>query len=66
MAVGLMLALALQRATGGRFGVGEGLRDALALMPVIAAIVMAVGLLAAIGPARHGLPVQPTEALREE
>jgi ABC-type lipoprotein release transport system permease subunit len=27
---------------------------------------MAVGLLAALGPARKGLAIQPTEALREE
>lgn len=66
VAVGLVLALALQPATGGRFGGGEGLRDTLVLMSVVAAIVMAVGLLAALGPARRGLAVQPTEALREE
>jgi ABC-type antimicrobial peptide transport system permease subunit len=35
-------------------------------MPIVAAIVMAVGLLAALGPARRGLAVQPTEALRDE
>jgi hypothetical protein len=43
-----------------------GLYDAFVLMPVVAAIVLAVGLLAALGPARRGLAVQPTEALREE
>ena len=75
VAVGVMLALALQWATdGGAMGGGgmgnrsaaDGLHDALVLMPVVAAIVMAVGLLAALGPARRGLAVQPTEALREE
>jgi predicted permease len=71
VAVGLMLALALQLATGGRTmgnqsGGGDGLQDALILMPLVAAIVMTVGLLAALGPARRGLAVQPTEALREE
>jgi predicted permease len=70
VAVGLMLALALQWATGGmamgtRSGAGE-LQGALVMMPIVAAIVMAVGLLAALGPARRGLAVQPTEALREE
>jgi ABC-type lipoprotein release transport system permease subunit len=31
----------------------------------VAAIMMAVGLLAALGPARRGLSIDPTEALRE-
>ena len=35
-------------------------------MPIVAAIVMAVGLLAALGPARRGLAVEPTEAMRDE
>ncbi len=71
VAVGLILALALDRATGGMV-MGQasvdtvGLRGAVALIPIVAAIVMAVGLLAALGPARRGLAVQPTEALREE
>jgi hypothetical protein len=71
VAVGLILALALDRATGGML-MGRpsadtvGLRGAVALIPIVAAIVMAVGLLAAIGPARRGLAVQPVEALRDE
>ncbi|MGH7506799.1 MAG: FtsX-like permease family protein, partial [Longimicrobiales bacterium] len=36
------------------------------LLPAVAAFMMAVGLLAALGPARRGLAVQPTEVLREE
>ena len=36
------------------------------LFPIVAAVMFAVGILAAIGPARRGLAVQPTEALREE
>jgi len=35
-------------------------------LPPVAAIMFIVGLLAALGPARRGLAVQPTEALREE
>jgi putative ABC transport system permease protein len=71
VAVGLVLALALQWATGGRTmgnqsGVADGLLDAFILMPIVATIMMVVGLLAALGPARRGLAVQPTEALREE
>jgi ABC-type antimicrobial peptide transport system permease subunit len=71
VAVGLVLALALDQATGGMV-MGRpsadmvGLRGVVALVPIVGAIVMAVGLLAALGPARRGLAVQPTEALREE
>lgn len=71
VAVGLLLALALDRATGGMV-MGRpsadtvGLRGAVALIPIVGAIVMAVGLLAALGPARRGLAVQPMEALRDE
>jgi predicted permease len=36
------------------------------LLPSIALLMMAVGLLAALGPARRGLRIQPTEALRGE
>jgi hypothetical protein len=35
-------------------------------LPFVAALMIVVGLLAAIGPARRGLAVQPSEALREE
>ncbi|MGH7529841.1 MAG: ABC transporter permease [Gemmatimonadales bacterium] len=71
VAVGLILALALEWATGGTAmggasAAGAGLRGALVVMPIVAAIVMAVGLLAAIGPARRGLRIQPTEALKAE
>jgi ABC-type antimicrobial peptide transport system permease subunit len=71
VAVGLVLSLAFDRATGGMLmgapsSVTVGLRGAVVLMPIVAAIVMVVGLLAALGPARRGLAVQPTVALREE
>jgi ABC-type lipoprotein release transport system permease subunit len=36
------------------------------ILPGVVALMFTVGLLAAIGPARRGLAVQPTEALREE
>jgi predicted permease len=36
------------------------------ILPSVVGVMFAVGLLAAIGPARRGLAVQPTEALREE
>jgi predicted permease len=68
--VGLILALALERFTGGMVMGGPspdgvGLRGPIVLMPIVAAIAMVVGLLAALGPARRGLAVQPIEALRE-
>jgi ABC-type lipoprotein release transport system permease subunit len=36
------------------------------LLPGVSALMLTVGVLAALGPARRGLAVQPTEALREE
>jgi putative ABC transport system permease protein len=39
--------------------------DYAALLAPVAALMLAVGLLAAVGPARRGLRIQPTEALRE-
>jgi hypothetical protein len=46
---------------------GEVFRgQAAVVLPVVAACTMLVGLLAAAGPARRGLQIQPTEALREE
>jgi putative ABC transport system permease protein len=38
----------------------------LALLPAVAALMFIVGILAALGPARRGLAVQPIEALRDE
>jgi putative ABC transport system permease protein len=45
---------------------GGRLEDDWILLPAVAALMIIVGLLAAFGPARRGLAVQPTEALREE
>lgn len=70
VAVGLVVALALERVTDGMVlgssADGVGLRGAVVLMPIVATIVMTVGLLASLGPVRRGLAVQPTEALRDE
>lgn len=60
--VGLTAAVALDRASGGVLLDGAGLL----LVPGTAAFMLVVGLLAAAGPARRGLRVQPTEALRAE
>jgi cell division protein FtsX len=59
---GLVLAAVVDRAAGGGALEGKGV----ILLPAVAALMVAVGLLAALGPARRGLAVQPTEALREE
>ena len=60
--VGLCLALVVDRLSrGGRDG-----PEPRVLVPVMAALMVAVGLLAAAGPARRGLRVQPTEALRSD
>jgi predicted lysophospholipase L1 biosynthesis ABC-type transport system permease subunit len=45
---------------------GGLLEDEWILLPSVAALMVVIGLLAALGPARRGLAVQPTEALREE
>jgi hypothetical protein len=40
--------------------------NTLALVPSVVAVMVVVGLIAAVAPARRGLAVQPTEALRDE
>ena len=40
--------------------------QALVLLPAVVAVMSGVGLLAALGPARRGLAIHPTEALRDE
>ena len=60
--LGLAVAVALDQASGGVLLDGAGLL----LVPGTAAFMLVVGLLAAAGPARRGLRVQPTESLRIE
>lgn len=62
VAAGLVVAGLVDSATGGELLAG---RVSL-LLPAVAVFMMAVGLLAALGPARRGLRVEPTEALRSE
>jgi predicted permease len=59
---GLLLAEAIGRLLGVSLFRGEYAH----LPPTVALLVTAIGLLAAWGPARHGLSVPPTEALRGE
>ena len=61
-AVGLAIASAFEwLGPGGLIG-----PNAAIILPSVVALMATVGFLAAIGPARRGLAVQPTEALREE
>ena len=55
-------ALLLLRALHGE-GLAEGAEAV--VLPAVAALIVVVGALAALGPARQGLRVQPTEALRD-
>jgi predicted permease len=62
VAVGLAFADVADRLAGGEMLAG---RETL-LLPGVAALMVLVGVLAAWGPARRALDVQPTEALRAE
>ena len=62
VSIGLTGAVALDHASGGTMLDGMGML----LVPATAVFMLVVGLLAAAGPARSGLRVQPTEALRAE
>ena len=59
---GLVLAVAVSWAGGSCLLTGRGV----ALVALAVALMVTIGLLAALGPARRGLAVQPTEALKEE
>jgi ABC-type antimicrobial peptide transport system permease subunit len=62
VAVGLVVAATLDRLADGAFVGG----NTLALVPAVVAVMVVVGLAATAAPARRGLAVQPTEALRDE
>ena len=62
VAAGIALALVVDVASNGEM-LGSFGR---ALLPVTAVVMVIVGLFATIGPARRGLRIQPTEALRAE
>ena len=61
-ALGVVTATILELATEGGLMQGNGL----IVLPIVASIVTTIGLLAVLGPARRGLRVQPTDALREQ
>ncbi|HEX7242642.1 MAG TPA: FtsX-like permease family protein, partial [Longimicrobiaceae bacterium] len=62
LAVGATLTASLDRLSGGEIMRGQEH----VLVPIVAALVIAVGLLATAGPARQVLRVHPMEALRQE
>ena len=62
LVVGVAAAAGLELATGGGLMGGRGG----VLLPAFAAAMAVVGLLAALGPARRGLRIEPTEALRAD
>jgi ABC-type antimicrobial peptide transport system permease subunit len=60
--VGAALAIVFERGSGGVMMGG----NAAVVLPAVALVIMTVGFLAALGPARRSLRIEPTEALREE
>ena len=60
-ALGVALAVVLEKASGSNLMRG----NAAVVLPAVALFMMAVGFLAALGPARRSLRIEPTEALRE-
>ena len=61
-AVGMLGAIGLEQVLEGEMFQGRGA----VILPAVAFIMTSVGVLAALGPARQGLRIHPTEALREE
>ena len=61
-ALGAALGFALEKASGGTLMRG----NAAVVLPAVTLVMMAVGFLAALGPARRSLRIEPTEALREQ
>ena len=60
--LGMIAATGVEHLSGGEMLQGH----ALIILPLVALGMTVIGLLAAMGPARRGLQIQPTEALREE
>ena len=66
LGIGVVAGLALVIVADGLTGNNLMSRAGLLIIPVTASFMVVVGMLAAAGPARHGLRIQPTEALRAE
>jgi putative ABC transport system permease protein len=61
-AFGAALVVIFEKGSGGILMRG----NAAVVLPAVAIVIMAVGFLAALGPARRSLRIEPTEALREQ
>src|SRR5262245_52955799 len=61
-AFGAALVIMFEKGSGGVIMRG----NAAIVLPAVALVMMAVGFLAALGPARRSLRIEPTEALREQ
>lgn len=61
-AIGMVAAIVLDQASGGDLMEGRGIL----VLPLVAVVMTSIGLLSAWGPARRGLAIHPTEALRAE
>jgi ABC-type antimicrobial peptide transport system permease subunit len=61
-AAGLLGAIGLEQLLEGEMFQRQGA----VIVPVVVLLMTTVGVVAALGPARQGLSIQPTEALREE
>ncbi|MEX0742305.1 MAG: FtsX-like permease family protein, partial [Phycisphaeraceae bacterium] len=59
-ALGLVAAALIDRLAGGLIVGGDGM----IVLPAVAVLMVVIGLLGALGPARSGLRIQPTEALK--
>jgi putative ABC transport system permease protein len=60
--IGVAIVAPLEVESGGELTGGLGL----VMLPVVATFVLLIGVIAAVGPARRGLGIQPIEALREQ
>jgi hypothetical protein len=60
--LGTAFGVAFERASGGNFMRG----NAAVALPVVALLIMVVGFVSVLGPARRSLRIEPTEALREQ
>ena len=60
--LGAALGVAVEKASGGVIMRG----NMAVVLPAVALVMMVVGFLAALGPARRSLRIEPTEALREQ
>ena len=62
VAFGVLGAFGVEALLEGEMLQGKGT----VILPLVALVIGAVGILSVIGPAREGLRIQPIEALREE